>query len=491
MRYSRWLTFRILGNCRGAAQLFFLSGYLTASLYCPPYLQGRKAPAQPSSQVTPVTFRWGPQLSRDGEPPRRDGTLMTEGPSVHFPAGIPVTSTRTFQFFSRSAGHRRPGPQTASIQVDNFESTLPAGTSASTAAPVDPLRSLASSGNSPPNGKIFPCGTSSSTEAARLRLRLELPPVPAYPEPGKIPEDIGQWYLYLDRDTGELVIVTRYFGYLEPGEERQGNWVTERAPLAIDTCPSLSAAIYEPVDGTGRGYAYRYRLRNRRQARKGIRGWQMPVSQSRGLSVSDLVHPYEWGSEYWEKTKIRAKFESDEYEALMKLFGYGSRHYRSRSRISPRRVNWFAKYHVLEPGETLEPFGFTSEGKPGIVRVYVQGLDMYISSRSTWPEELERRLRVFSSIENNSLSISTIGPKFSPKADKTWMASDFLNSIEELVQHGELAGKSAFIQEILPLLEMVAKGQASGEDPEFWQVEPGTAFEAEILLAVRLSLGAR
>ena len=491
MRHSRWFTFCILRDCWGAAQLFVLSGYLAASLYCPPFLQGSKAPAQVSSRVTPATVRWGPQLSSDGEPRRRDGTQVTEGPFVHFPAGIPVTSTQALPFFWRGAAHRRPGHQTAPIQVNHLESTLPSGTFASAATPDNPLRSFTSRGNSPSNGNIFPCGTSSSTEAARLRLRFELPPVPAYPESGKIPEDIGQWYLYLDRDTGELVIVTRYFGHLEPGEERQGNWVTERAPLAIDTCPSLSAAIYEPGDGSGRGYAYRYRLRNRRQARRGVWGWQLPVFEGRGFSVSDLVHPYGWGSEYWEKTNVHAKLESHKYEALMKLFGYGSRHYRSRSRISRRRVNWFAKFHVLEPGKTLEPFGFTSEGKPGIVRVYVQGLGTYIPSRSTWPEELERLLHVFRPIQNNSLSISTIGPKFSPKADKTWMASDFLNSIEDLVQQGELAGESAFIREILPLLKMVARGQASGEDPGFWQAEPGTAFEAEMLSAIRLSLGAR
>ena len=69
------------------------------------------------------------------------------------------------------------------------------------------------------------------------------------------------------------------------------------------------------------------------------------------------------------------------------------------------------------------------------------------------------------------------------------MASDFLDSLGELIRNGELPGESTFIQEVLRHLETVADGDGGAVDPAFWPSEPETDFQAEILMAIRLSLG--
>ena len=156
-----------------------------------------------------------------------------------------------------------------------------------------------------------------------------------------------------------------------------------------------------------------------------------------------------------------------------------------------RRINWysaFSKYR-LEQGHALETFGFTTEALPGIVRAYVVGRPSLISRKSSWGQDLRGQLWALNFDENNSLSISTIGPKFLPDADRRAIASDFLSSLGELIRTGELSGESTFIQEILRRLKTVAEGDGSTEDPASWPSETETDFQAEILMAMRLSLG--
>ena len=162
-----------------------------------------------------------------------------------------------------------------------------------------------------------------------------------------------------------------------------------------------------------------------------------------------------------------------------------------RQSMLRRRINWHTHWaeHAIAQGKALEPFGFTTEVRPGIVRAYIQGSSALIPRDAGWPEELKDQLWALNFTEINSLSISTIGPKFPPDADKLLIASDFLSSLEDLIETGELAGESTFIQKVLPLLKTVAAGDGGALEAASWPSEPETDFEAEILMAIRLSLG--
>ena len=274
----------------------------------------------------------------------------------------------------------------------------------------------------------------------------------------------------------------------EPGQEIVGGRVVEKAPLGIASCPSLSVAIYQPGDPRTRGYIYRYRIQNLPQARKSIGQLLLPVPlKQQDMPLSGLVQPYGWGVSDWELPQSRVEERS---KAMSSSWGEDYRQEMRQSMLR-RRIDWHSrrtKYRLAQ-GKALEPFGFTTEARPGIIRAYVVGRPSLIAVRTSWGEELGGQLWAFNFPEVNSLSISTIGPKFSPDADKRLIASDFLSGLEELIRTGELAGKSLFIQKVLRHLETVAESDGSAVDGASWPSDTETDFQAEILMALRLSLG--
>ena len=322
-----------------------------------------------------------------------------------------------------------------------------------------------------------------------MRLRVELPPVPAYPHNGKIPEEIQHRMVYLDEETGELILSYPLYPDFRgpyPGQEVIGGRGVEKVSLGIATCPSLSVAIYQPGDPRTQGYVYRYRTQNLPQARDSIGRILLSVPlKQKDFPLSGLVQPYGWGVSDWELPQSRVESRS---EAMSYTWGEDYRQ-EVRQSMLRRRINWHTHWaeHDIAQGKTLEPFGFTTVVRPGIVRAYIQGTGL-IPRDASWPEDLKDQLWAFNFTEINSLSISTIGPKFPPHADKRLIASDFLSSLEDLIRTGELAVDSPFIQKVLGLLETVAEG-GGAVDAADWPSDPETDFQAEILMAIRLSLG--
>lgn len=354
----------------------------------------------------------------------------------------------------------------------------------------EPAQPLGPSPEPSPKGVFLPCGSASGAEVARMRLRVELPPVPAYPPSGEIPEDLHDRLVYLDEETGELVLsFPSYPGEeLEPWQELVAGRVVQRVPSGIASCPSVSVAIYQPGDPRTRGYIYRYRIQNLPQAGKPIGQILLPVPlKQQEMPLSGLVRPHGWGVDDWELPAARVEQRA---KAMSSSWGEDYRREVRRSMLR-RRIRWYSqltKYRLAQ-GQTLEPFGFTTEARPGIVRAYVVGRPSLISTSGNWGWELREQLWAFKFDEINSLSISTLGPKFSPDADKRLIALDFIGSLEELIQAGELEGESPFIRKVLPLLETMAGGAAAAVEAAAWPSEAETEFQAEILMALRLSLG--
>ena len=361
-----------------------------------------------------------------------------------------------------------------------------------------PSQPQGQSPESPDRGVFLPCGAKTAAEVARMRLRVELPPVPPYPDNGKIPEELRHRLVFLDVETGELIVsFPRYsdFEELEAGQEMEGGRIKDRVALEILTCPSLSVAIYPSGDPRSRAHVYHYRLHNRRQARQSI--WQMvlpiPLTQE-AMPVYDLVPPYGWHVPQWDGPE-EGEFMQNRLHAMTFSWGDAFREEVRRSMIR-RRVTWHAALskYVMEPGNTLDAYMLSTEARPGIVRAYIQGaiegsLWEPDSPRSNWGEMVCDQLWAFHWLENSSLSIATIGPKFSPDAEKRLIAADFLSSLEELIQAGELAEESPFIRKVLGLLETVAAGGDGAVEAAYWPSDPETDFQAEILMAIRLSLG--
>ena len=343
----------------------------------------------------------------------------------------------------------------------------------------------------------LPCSATSAAEAAAMRLRVELPPVPPYPDNGNIPEELRDRLVFLDVETGDLIVSfppRSDFEGLEPDQEMEGGRIKDRMFLALATCPSLSVAVYPSGDPRMRRQVYHYRLHNRRQARQSIRQMVLPIPLTQeAMPVYDLVSPYGWHVRQWDGPK-EGEFMHSRLRAMTFTWGDAFREEMRRSMIR-RRVTWHSALskHRLEPGNRLDAYMLSTEARPGIVRAYIVGaIERFPrphSPKLSWGEGVDNQVWAFDWLENNSLSIGTIGPKYLPNMDKRRIASDFVNSLEDLIRHGEVEVESTFIQEVLQRLEAVAEGDGGAVDPASWPAKTETDFEAEILMAIRLSLG--
>lgn len=491
-RSASWLSICVLGGFSVTSQIIVQTDSLSASPN-PGTIDPAKSPRRTSingwSSLGPAwDLVWA--LLDDG-PNRHSGKSIGDG--FHSQADssriqkVPGFACPFSPFDdSWAVGGFRP----SSVQVTGKPDTLPLAS-----GPIDREPETAESfrvpepfPNPPSIGVFLPCAAADAAEVARLRLRVELPPVPAYPADGEIPEELQHRLVFLDEERGELVLAfppNPDFEELQPRQEMHRNRVTDRVNLAIATCPSLSVAIYRPGDTRTRGHVYQYRLHNRDKARIAIGTWALPLRRSLAtVPVFDLVPPYGWGAEDYPGSRYAGD------RAALRSYSWGNE-YRQKMRQSMihRRIDYHAKLTALEPGNSLEPYRFTTEARPGIVRAYVVGSPSSIGFRRSWPGELRKQMMTFDCMEGSALSISTIGPKFPPDADRRLMASDFLDSLGELIRTGELPGKSTFIQEVLRRLETAADGDGGAVEPACWPSEPETEFQAEILMALRLSLG--
>ena len=176
-----------------------------------------------------------------------------------------------------------------------------------------------------------------------MRLRVELPPVPAYPPNGDIPEKLHDRLVYLDEETGDLVLsfpLYPDFEGLAPGQEIVGGRVVDKAPLGITSCPSLSVAIYQPGDPQTLGYLYRYRIQNLSQAKKPIGQILLPVPlKQREVPLSGLVQRNGWGVDDWELPQSRAERR---VTAMSYTWGEDYRQ-EVRKLMLHRRISWHAQ----------------------------------------------------------------------------------------------------------------------------------------------------
>ena len=205
---------------------------------------------------------------------------------------------------------------------------------------------------------FLPCSLNSDVEVATSRLRVELPPVTAYPPDGNIPAELKDRFVFLDEDSGDLVVsFSPDLNSENPelGQEIQETRITERVGLAISTCPSLSVVIQAAGDGQSRGYEYRYRLRDRGAGKQPITKWVMPLSGQE--PIGSMVSPPGWGRE-----------ESDIKPAVLEASAAWGDTYREELQraMLRRRIRWWSQHSQwrVEPGNALEPFSFTTEARP-------------------------------------------------------------------------------------------------------------------------------
>ncbi|MFB3906503.1 MAG: hypothetical protein ACE15E_23930 [Acidobacteriota bacterium] len=315
------------------------------------------------------------------------------------------------------------------------------------------------------------------------RTERRLPPLPVFPKDDILSSEQEKQYLFLDPDSGELVLSypESLFGQGVSGQP--GRRVTQRIMLAISTAPVLKATVSDSVGGE---LLYEYNLGNRTGALQPIAKFVLALDDLK--SVIDTAITPGWGLDRFEPRSDREENRLD----VMAITGTAEERADNRARYLRTQLRWWvrAEQGLIQAGGAPVRFALTSSWKPGLITSYVQGLPYKMMNVPPLPEVVAKAIGAFNFVEKNSLSLPTIGPRFSPDTSQSAIATDFLDRLGLLIQKGHLSSNSTYLKELEPVLrELATPGEAGAGPPRRVGAAPENVLEEEIAVAVRVSLG--
>jgi hypothetical protein len=206
--------------------------------------------------------------------------------------------------------------------------------------------------------------------------------------------------------------------------------------------------------------------------------------------IESLVPPRVWGASRWEMPE---QWVARSEEALGG-WGFWPQEYRERikSRMVRRKIDWFSKWDTarIEPNGMPGEMEIVSVNRPGLITAYFQGTYLASTPDENMPVAVGSLLSSLSQVENQSVSLPIVAPKFPPAVAKTVIAQDFLDQIRALIAENELSAASAYIVGLRAVLEAYVKGEDRSATERFRSLSrrPGNELERQIHLAVNLSL---
>jgi hypothetical protein len=311
---------------------------------------------------------------------------------------------------------------------------------------------------------------------------VHLPPIPAYVRGQESAAIQADHFVLRDMATDELVIVHPANFDTLGWEQNPGPMKSRRLPLGLGVEPSLSVRI-QTGDRAG-VYTYRYTIRNGPGALRGIS--QVVFDMPAMAGIESAVAPRGWGVSRWEIPEEMVAGREDA------LGGWGSwpKEYRERikSRMVRKMIDWFSKPGRIDPNGTLAGMEIVSVNRPGLITAYFRST--YIATMyDDTPDVVGPLLASLHYVENNSVSLPIVAPKFPPAVAKTSIAQDFLDQIQVLIAEKELSAASTYIGELRAVLEAYVKGEDLPATERFRSLSPrpGNELERQIHLAVNLS----
>jgi hypothetical protein len=297
--------------------------------------------------------------------------------------------------------------------------------------------------------------------------------VPFWPPDGQPPADLADThFVYLDYGRQEYVI--SYPDISGTSKIATGRRVEYRVKSQGAVAPDLSVAISKSESGP---IVYSYTVRNGLAA-KGSIGKFAVIAAADDDSIA-LSHP-DWSPELAPVTRgaIPARDADRNGPELRIRAGAG------------RIVGWTAGSN-RGIGRSGSGSGFQIRSKflPGITGAFASTAVAYQLPNSL-PEEVVNQLSSVLSPEYDWKSSVTIGPKFNPdngpSRDPVWIADDYRLAIEKLRIEGKLGQDSAFIDELISLLDAVSAGGA--RIPLRYRNLPVSELGKEIAAAARIAL---
>jgi len=292
-------------------------------------------------------------------------------------------------------------------------------------------------------------------------------PVPAWPADGTIPAALKNKYVFVDLDKNEYVVAyPSNLGTPAFDKDGPGPLKTARHELQRNVDPEIT---FEVTRSGSAKLRYTYTVMNRPSAGQSIDQWLLVVPLQAG---SDSIHhPAGWFSILQRGRTFKLK--NPEW-----------------IRSGAAAVWSFEKdTEVIKPGVTKKGFEIESELKPGFTIGYfckAESVAATVATSGNVPKAVKDQIDSLLTIEYNSRTLLTIGPKFDKAVDDRTIALDFIEGINALGRSGALDPNSDFVKNTLSELKSISPGAGSGAVKMTAQAR--TPVETEILNALKAAL---
>lgn len=294
-----------------------------------------------------------------------------------------------------------------------------------------------------------------------------------------------------ERDIAEQLLSEVSDGYL-PGfclDLRSGDFVaacvsSERAgsgefrvALGNRSLPEIEVDVAaRPTEGA---FDYAYRVSNRSEAGAPITTWGLltPAADR----TKHLAHPL-WPVATAKQSNrvVTVTARENTQIGLWPLLSSGGIEL-SRWRAGADRL-------AIQAGSSLSLFAVSSNFLPGWTTAYVGSDDTIELPPQPLPSDVMAGLEVLSRPEHYYTAVLTMGPKFEPGTDRTWIAGDWHLGVQNMIAVRQLSTASPYVTELLDALSRIAGSAPEAQVPLKVGSTPNGAMEALVDKVVRMAL---
>jgi hypothetical protein len=290
-------------------------------------------------------------------------------------------------------------------------------------------------------------------------------PVPAWPAEGApAPKDK---YVFVDLAKNEYVV--SYPANLgTPAFEKEGPGAVKvaRYELLRNVDPTASVEVTRP---SSTKYRYVYTVMNGPAGKQSIDQWLLVVPLQAGND--SIKHPAGWFGIVQKGRTFKLKKPEWIPNGAAAVWSFEK------------------DVEVIQPGTTKKGFELESELRPGFTVGYFRkagSVAAVVATSGNVPKPVKDQLDPLQSVEYNSRTLVTVGPKFDKAVDDRTVGLDFIEGISFLGRSGALDPNSEFVKNTLIELKGIPPG---GSGASIKLTSPArTPVETEVLTALKAAL---
>ncbi len=247
--------------------------------------------------------------------------------------------------------------------------------------------------------------------------------------------------------------------------------------LGDRSSPEIKVDVTELPEEAGFGYVYL--VSNKDQARDAITTWG--VMTPKDDQALRMDHPlWEVVLSHVPASGHMAVKELPDAEAR-KMPNIGSGTDFSRWRAPTEQL-------TIGPGSSQFPFTLKSRFLPGWTTAYVGSEETVKLPQSPISPKAQTALNELATPENFYSNVVTIGPKFAPETDRSWIAGDWHLGIQMMTSADQLEAGSPYVVSLLQSLALIAASASKAQVDLKVNEEPKEGLEAVLDKAVRMAL---